>query len=199
MYSGRHRPHALPLRAPFPNINQKITIELILGRRKVGADRVVDQVELEAGLAVVEGKPLVNSVTGEEERLESVLPLVKKHGAAVIAISNDEIGISEDPDVRFAVAKKIVERPVDRHRPHLPRPAGKLRGEGREPLGRRGPAGRGGQCAHGVGISAEKPATGTSHHTEPMRPSPTDQPLPRPTSQPSSTSVTGTPNCSSRT
>lgn len=68
---------------------------------------------LESGLSVYKGKALVNSVTGEEERLESVLPLVKKHGAAVVAISNDETGISEDPDVRFEVAKKIVERAAD--------------------------------------------------------------------------------------
>jgi 5-methyltetrahydrofolate--homocysteine methyltransferase len=68
---------------------------------------------LEAGLAVYKGKALVNSVTGEDERLEAVLPLVKKYGAAVIAISNDETGISEDPDVRYAVAKKIVERAMD--------------------------------------------------------------------------------------
>ncbi|HEY5701789.1 MAG TPA: methyltetrahydrofolate cobalamin methyltransferase [Gammaproteobacteria bacterium] len=68
---------------------------------------------LEAGLAVYQGKPLVNSVTGEEERLEVVLPLVAKYGAAVVAISNDETGISEDPDVRFEVAKKIVERAAD--------------------------------------------------------------------------------------
>jgi len=68
---------------------------------------------LAAGLEVYKGKPLVNSVTGEDERLERVLPLVKKYGAAVIAISNDETGISEDPDVRFAVAKKIVERAMD--------------------------------------------------------------------------------------
>jgi 5-methyltetrahydrofolate--homocysteine methyltransferase len=68
---------------------------------------------LEAGLAVYKGKALVNSVTGEEERLEKVLPLVKKYGAAVVAISNDETGISEDPDVRFTVAKKIVERAAD--------------------------------------------------------------------------------------
>jgi 5-methyltetrahydrofolate--homocysteine methyltransferase len=68
---------------------------------------------LEAGLAVYKGKALVNSVTGEEERLQVVLPLVKKYGAAVIAISNDETGISEDPDVRFAVARKIVERAMD--------------------------------------------------------------------------------------
>ena len=68
---------------------------------------------LEAGLAVYQGKPLVNSVTGEDESLEKVLPLVAKHGAAVVAISNDETGISEDPDVRFEVAKKIVERAAD--------------------------------------------------------------------------------------
>jgi 5-methyltetrahydrofolate--homocysteine methyltransferase len=68
---------------------------------------------LEAGLKVYQGKPLVNSVTGEDERLESVLPLIKKYGAAVVAISNDETGISEDPDVRFEVAKKIVERAED--------------------------------------------------------------------------------------
>ncbi|MGI8516992.1 MAG: dihydropteroate synthase [Acidimicrobiia bacterium] len=68
---------------------------------------------LEAGLAVYQGKPLVNSVTGEEERLERVLPLVAKYGAAVVAISNDETGISEDPDVRFEVARKIVNCAAD--------------------------------------------------------------------------------------
>ena len=68
---------------------------------------------LEAGLSVYQGKALVNSVTGEDEVLERVLPLVKKYGAAVVAISNDETGISEDPDERFAVAKKIVERAAD--------------------------------------------------------------------------------------
>jgi Methionine synthase I, cobalamin-binding domain len=52
-------------------------------------------------------------VTGEEERLERVLPLIRKYGAAVVAISNDDTGISEDPDVRFAVAKRIVERAAD--------------------------------------------------------------------------------------
>jgi 5-methyltetrahydrofolate--homocysteine methyltransferase len=68
---------------------------------------------LEAGLSVYRGKALVNSVTGEEERLEQVLPLVARHGAAVVAISNDETGISEDPDVRFDVARKIVTRAAD--------------------------------------------------------------------------------------
>jgi 5-methyltetrahydrofolate--homocysteine methyltransferase len=65
---------------------------------------------LESGLAAYQGKPLLNSVTGEDERLEVVLPLVAKYKCAVIGISNDETGISEDPKVRFAVAKKIVER-----------------------------------------------------------------------------------------
>ena len=68
---------------------------------------------LEAGCAVYQGKPLINSVTGEDEQMERVLPLVKKYGAAVVAISNDETGISEDPDVRFEVAKKIVNRASD--------------------------------------------------------------------------------------
>ena len=73
---------------------------------------------LEAGLAVYQGKALVNSVTGEDEVLERVLPLVAKHKAAVVAISNDETGISENPDVRFAVAKKIVERAADHGIPY---------------------------------------------------------------------------------
>ncbi len=68
---------------------------------------------LEAGLSVYQGKPLVNSVTGEDEVLERVLPLVARYGAAVVAISNDETGISEDPDVRYAVAEKIVHRAAD--------------------------------------------------------------------------------------
>jgi 5-methyltetrahydrofolate--homocysteine methyltransferase len=68
---------------------------------------------LEAGLAAAEGRPLLNSVTGEEDRLELVLPLVKKYNVPVVAISNDDTGISEDPDVRFEVAKKIVQRAAD--------------------------------------------------------------------------------------
>ncbi len=68
---------------------------------------------LENGLAAAEGRPLLNSVTGEEERLDLVLPLVAKYNVPVVVISNDDTGISEDPDVRFAVAKKIVERAAD--------------------------------------------------------------------------------------
>jgi 5-methyltetrahydrofolate--homocysteine methyltransferase len=68
---------------------------------------------LEAGLMAYRGKPLVNSVTGEEESMGRILPLVAKHGAAVVAITNDETGISEDPDQRFEVAARIVQRAGD--------------------------------------------------------------------------------------
>jgi 5-methyltetrahydrofolate--homocysteine methyltransferase len=68
---------------------------------------------LEAGLDAYDGTALLNSVTGEEDRLEQVLPLVKKYDCAVVAISNDDTGISEDIDIRFNVAKKIVERASD--------------------------------------------------------------------------------------
>jgi len=65
---------------------------------------------LKAGLEVAWGKPIVNSVTGEDSHMEAILPLVAERGAAVIAILNDESGISYDPRERFAVAKKIVKR-----------------------------------------------------------------------------------------
>ena len=68
---------------------------------------------LASGLEAYQGRALVNSVTGETENLGRVLPLVKKYGAAVVAISNDETGISEDPNERFKVAKKIVEHAAD--------------------------------------------------------------------------------------
>ncbi len=68
---------------------------------------------LEAGLATAIGRPLLNSVTGEEERLERILPLVKKYNVPVVAISNDDSGISEDPNIRFLVAEKIVKRASD--------------------------------------------------------------------------------------
>jgi 5-methyltetrahydrofolate--homocysteine methyltransferase len=68
---------------------------------------------LEAGLEAYQGKALLNSVTGEDERLERILPLVKKHGAAVVAICNDDDGISTDINVRFEVARKIINRAAD--------------------------------------------------------------------------------------
>lgn len=68
---------------------------------------------IEAALEVVEGRPLINSTTGESEKMEAILPLCAKHKLPVVAISNDEAGISEDPDVRFEVARKIVQRAAD--------------------------------------------------------------------------------------
>jgi 5-methyltetrahydrofolate--homocysteine methyltransferase len=68
---------------------------------------------LEAGLSTYEGKALVNSVTAEEERMERIFPLVKKHGAAVIGMANDETGISMVPEERLALARRIIERAAD--------------------------------------------------------------------------------------
>src|SRR5256885_2717379 len=68
---------------------------------------------LEAGLSAYEGKALVNSVTAEEERMERILPLVKKHGAAVIGMANDETGITMVPAERLALARRIIERAAD--------------------------------------------------------------------------------------
>jgi len=68
---------------------------------------------LETGLSAYEGKALVNSVTAEEERMERIFPLVKKHGAAVIGMANDETGISMVPEERVALARRIIERAAD--------------------------------------------------------------------------------------
>ncbi|MGA2528743.1 MAG: dihydropteroate synthase [Acidimicrobiales bacterium] len=68
---------------------------------------------LEAGLGAYEGKALVNSVTAEDARLAEILPIVKQYGAAVIALPNDETGISEEPETRLVLARKIVEAASD--------------------------------------------------------------------------------------
>ena len=68
---------------------------------------------LEQGVSVYKGRALLNSVTGEQQQMERVLPLVKKYDCAVVAISNDETGISRNPDVRYEVAKKIVHHAQD--------------------------------------------------------------------------------------
>jgi 5-methyltetrahydrofolate--homocysteine methyltransferase len=63
---------------------------------------------LEAGLSVYDGRALVNSVTAEDDRLEEILPLVARHGAAVIGLANDETGIPATPEERLRHARKIV-------------------------------------------------------------------------------------------
>ena len=70
---------------------------------------------LEAGLATYEGKALVNSVTAEDERLEAILPLVKRYGAAIIALPNDEFEIPYEPERRLELARKIVDVAVGRY------------------------------------------------------------------------------------
>jgi 5-methyltetrahydrofolate--homocysteine methyltransferase len=70
---------------------------------------------LEAGLAAYQGKALVNSVTAEDERLDAILPLVKRHEAAVIALPNDETEIPEDPRRRLGLVHKIVDVATSRH------------------------------------------------------------------------------------
>jgi 5-methyltetrahydrofolate--homocysteine methyltransferase len=65
---------------------------------------------LEAAIGVYKGKPLINSVTGEEHSLAKILPIIKKHGTAVIGLVQDDNGIPKTPEARLAVAKKIVAR-----------------------------------------------------------------------------------------
>ena len=64
---------------------------------------------LEAGLAAYQGKALVNSVTGERERLDAILPIVKAYGAAVIALPNEEDEIPDEPERRLEITKKILD------------------------------------------------------------------------------------------
>jgi len=110
--------HMLDVNAGIPLADEpRILAEAILRVQAVtDAPLSIDSsivAALESGLSVYRGKALINSVTGEEDRLQAVLPLVAKYGAAVVAISNDETGISEDPDKRFLIAQKIVERAAD--------------------------------------------------------------------------------------
>jgi len=107
--------HMLDVNAGIPMINEPAVLADVvqLVQELVEVPLCIDSsvvAALEAGLSVYRGKALVNSVTGEDERLEAVLPLVAEHKAAVIGITNDESGISHDPNTRFEVARKIVER-----------------------------------------------------------------------------------------
>ena len=103
---------------PDPNITEPPLIKKLINLVQILTDVpiCIDSsvpAALEAGLEAAKGRPLLNSVTGEEERLETILPLVKKYNVPVVAISNDDTGISENPEVRFQVAKKIINRAAD--------------------------------------------------------------------------------------
>ena len=92
---------------------------------------------LEAGLASYEGKALVNSVTAEDERLDAILPLVRKYGAAVILLPNDEAEIPEDPGRRVELARKAIDVATQRFgigdRGHRARPARHAHRRGHHP------------------------------------------------------------------
>jgi 5-methyltetrahydrofolate--homocysteine methyltransferase len=70
---------------------------------------------LDAGLADYEGKALVNSVTGEQERMDAILPLVKRYGAAIIALPNEEDEIPDDPRKRLEITRKIIDEATGKH------------------------------------------------------------------------------------
>lgn len=68
---------------------------------------------LEAGLRACNGKPILNSVNGEDEKLEQILPLAKKYGAAVVALTMDERGLPENAQQRFEIAEKILNKALE--------------------------------------------------------------------------------------
>jgi 5-methyltetrahydrofolate--homocysteine methyltransferase len=108
----------LDVNAGIPLVDESELLKRMLGAVAAAVDvpicidsSVIEA--LEAGLSVYEGKALVNSVTGEDERLEEILPLVARHGAAVIGLANDETGIPETPQQRLDIARKIVSAAGD--------------------------------------------------------------------------------------
>jgi 5-methyltetrahydrofolate--homocysteine methyltransferase len=108
----------LDVNAGIPLVDESELLKSMLGAVAAAVDvpicidsSVIEA--LEAGLSVYEGKALVNSVTGEDERLEEILPLVARHGAAVIGLANDETGIPETPQQRLDIARKIVSAAGD--------------------------------------------------------------------------------------
>jgi 5-methyltetrahydrofolate--homocysteine methyltransferase len=108
----------LDVNAGIPLVDESELLKSMLGvvQESVDVPICIDSsvIEaLEAGLSVYEGKALVNSVTGEDERLEEILPLVAKHGAAVIGLANDETGIPETAQQRLDIARKIVSAAGD--------------------------------------------------------------------------------------
>jgi 5-methyltetrahydrofolate--homocysteine methyltransferase len=108
----------LDVNAGIPLVDEPELLKSMLGTVTAAVDAPIcidsSVIEaLEAGLSVYEGKPLVNSVTGEDDRLEEILPLVARHGAAVIGLANDETGIPETPQQRLDIARKIVSAAGD--------------------------------------------------------------------------------------
>ena len=107
----------LDINVGVPGIDEKIIIKQVVGLVTAVCDLplCLDSANvdvLEAGLAIASGKPLINSVSGETKRLNTVLPLVKEHGAAVIGLTMDDAGIPQTAEERVAIAEKILEEAV---------------------------------------------------------------------------------------
>ncbi len=105
--------------APLADEAELMRQAVILIQRITDLPLVIDSsiIEvLEAGLAAYQGKALVNSVTAEDERLEAILPLVKKYGAAVIGLPNDEEEIPEEPARRVDLARKLIHVATERYK-----------------------------------------------------------------------------------
>ncbi len=103
----------LDINAGIPLVDEPELLKAMLGAAQDAVDLPIcidsSVIEaLEAGLSVYEGRALVNSVTAEDDRLEEILPLVARHGAAVIGLANDETGIPQTPEERLRHARKIV-------------------------------------------------------------------------------------------
>jgi 5-methyltetrahydrofolate--homocysteine methyltransferase len=97
--------------APLADEAELMTLAVTLIQKLTDLPLVIDSsiIEvLDAGLAAYQGKALVNSVTAEDERMEAILPLVKKYGAAVIGLPNDEEEIPEEPARRVELARKLI-------------------------------------------------------------------------------------------
>ena len=108
----------LDVNAGIPLVDEAVLLTSMLGTVQEAVDvpicidsSVIEA--LEAGLSAYEGRPLVNSVTAEDERLDEILPLVAKHDAAVIGLANDETGIPETPQKRLECARRIVSAAND--------------------------------------------------------------------------------------
>jgi 5-methyltetrahydrofolate--homocysteine methyltransferase len=96
------------MRQAVPLIQQLTDLPLVI-------DSSIIEV-LDAGLAAYQGKALVNSVTAEDERLEAILPLVKKYGAAVIGLPNDEEEIPEEPARRVELTRKLIHVATEKYK-----------------------------------------------------------------------------------
>ncbi|RLD94048.1 MAG: pterin-binding protein [Bacteroidetes bacterium] len=109
----------LDVNVGFPGVDDETLLPLTIKAIQEAFDIPIcldspNPLAIEAALKVAEGKPLINSVNGEEKSLQAILPLAKEHGAAVIGLVMDDDGITHDPECRFKIAEKILNRAVQK-------------------------------------------------------------------------------------